>query len=373
MGNDAQPLLSIYIPTYRRREHAVRQVLAIAKEFDDGVDQADVEVLVSVNGDVDGTVEAVEAAAERHAASIRVTCQSRNQGASANIVRCISVCRGRFIWLLSDDDVIVPGSLNEILFCLQHCPGDLTLLLLSLSVEDGGGNRVLTPRFGDFRGIRPMNQNFVAGSGALATMSGLVVRRAHAVGPLTHRFGDNARRIAPLCLALDALLTGSGYQLGGHHVVYCDTRKSHWSKEWPAIHSASIPRVMARYFRLSEKDRVKRKALNGAVLQSRARDWQQVSKQYPLRPSIASDLTWLCFFPIVWRGVSSAPFRGLPSTVFRLFASRLIGHALGFVGSLRNRTQRQATDGSGLARQSASSAADRRMSDSSTEPLWSRR
>jgi glycosyltransferase involved in cell wall biosynthesis len=121
---DAQrPLLTIAIPTYNRADdldellkHIEPQLAALPQ----------VELLVSDNASPDRTPEVTARAEARFASSgarLEVHRQAVNLGADGNFAFCYAQARGRFFWLLGDDDRLVPGALDEVVRLLTTPEG----------------------------------------------------------------------------------------------------------------------------------------------------------------------------------------------------------------------------------------------------------
>jgi len=98
------PVLTIAIPTYNREHYIDRQIdwaiHSIAGRWDR------VELIVSDNGSQDGTPEVCERWRQQTNGQLRVFRQPRNLGLTLNALHCIQQARGRYIWLVSDDDEI---------------------------------------------------------------------------------------------------------------------------------------------------------------------------------------------------------------------------------------------------------------------------
>jgi glycosyltransferase involved in cell wall biosynthesis len=95
------PLLSVFIPTYNG-ERYVRE--AIESVLDNGF--ADLEVVIVDDGSTDATVSTIESI--RHPA-IRLSRNPRNLGVVETRRRGVPLLRGRYVALLDQDDIAVPG------------------------------------------------------------------------------------------------------------------------------------------------------------------------------------------------------------------------------------------------------------------------
>ena len=106
--------LTIYIPTYRRRELDDCLTSLIPQL------SPSCELIVSDN-DPDRFAESTVA---RHAAyaqhlSVVYSHRRQNVGCAANIIRGLTEGSGRYLWIVGDDDRILPGSVTRVLQLLD--------------------------------------------------------------------------------------------------------------------------------------------------------------------------------------------------------------------------------------------------------------
>jgi glycosyltransferase involved in cell wall biosynthesis len=116
--------LSIAIPTYNRKDVLQETLASILPQMTE-----EVEIVISDNGSEDGTREWLQHYSMQHA-QIQVVGFESNQGIDRNIVNVLSHCLGEYVFLFSDDDVLLPDSLKKILqelkekhpvaMCLNH-------------------------------------------------------------------------------------------------------------------------------------------------------------------------------------------------------------------------------------------------------------
>jgi abequosyltransferase len=120
------PVLSIAIPTYNRASllhQCLGRILDEATPFG-----SEVEVLVSNNASTDDT-KAVIAAHQRSHPRLRCLENDSNRGPDFNIARCFTTATGHYVWVFSDDDVMLPGTLARLVPLLrQHEFGIVALL-----------------------------------------------------------------------------------------------------------------------------------------------------------------------------------------------------------------------------------------------------
>ncbi|MDP9263654.1 MAG: glycosyltransferase family 2 protein [Acidobacteriota bacterium] len=110
--------ISICIPTYNRAAHlnnCLHSILAnrsrSATEF---------EVCVSDNCSTDGTAEVVRAA--QTSLAIKYQRNPSNLGLARNFLHAVAMAEGEFVWLLGDDDLLLPYALEELSELIRQHP-----------------------------------------------------------------------------------------------------------------------------------------------------------------------------------------------------------------------------------------------------------
>ncbi len=117
----AKPLLTIAIPTYNRA-WCLRELLPVlAGELKD---ESRVELIISDNASPDETPSVVQDFVER-GLRVRYIRNDQNIGPDANFLQCFEQARGKYVWIFSDDDLIVPGGLAKILSYCETAEYDL--------------------------------------------------------------------------------------------------------------------------------------------------------------------------------------------------------------------------------------------------------
>jgi abequosyltransferase len=124
-GVSAKPLLTLAIPTYNRAA-CLRELLSVlATQLKN---EPRVELIISDNASPDDTPSIVQDFVDR-GLRVRYIRNPENIGPDANFLQCFEQARGKYVWLFSDDDVIIPGGLTKI---LNYC-GDITYDMIWLN------------------------------------------------------------------------------------------------------------------------------------------------------------------------------------------------------------------------------------------------
>lgn len=111
-----QPLLTIAIPTYNGSKTICNMLDLLLPQC-----TSEVEVLICDNCSTDGTSELIRDYILSYP-FIRYIKNSSNIGADGNFLKCMQEASGRYIHLLSDDDILIEGSLEYIISFLKKNP-----------------------------------------------------------------------------------------------------------------------------------------------------------------------------------------------------------------------------------------------------------
>lgn len=112
-----RPKLTIAIPTYNRAEKLLECINRVI-EYSNNLN---VEIIVSDNASLDNTREIVVSIIDNNP-SIRYYRNSENLGFDGNFLNCFEKATGEYVWLLSDDDIILPGAIESVLEGLDKKP-----------------------------------------------------------------------------------------------------------------------------------------------------------------------------------------------------------------------------------------------------------
>jgi abequosyltransferase len=169
----ARPLLTIAIPTFNRAKF-LRESLSTL--IDQLVAQPTVELLVSDNASSDETSAIID---EFQARGLKLRYQRNevNLGPDANFLRCFEQGLGKYLWVLGDDDIVVPGGLNKVVHLLKDADYALTYLCAYSFRADYLAERQ-HDRFQRFAQILPNGLPFIRKVGIMITFtSGIIVNK----------------------------------------------------------------------------------------------------------------------------------------------------------------------------------------------------
>jgi len=120
------PLLSICIPNYNRAAFLSKNIDAIGRQANQ-----DVEVVISDNASEDDVERVVNEFRNKYSQVRIIYHRNRtNIGFDRNVIKVVSLATGKYCWLLSNDDSILPGSIIKIL-ALVRKPNKFAFILVN--------------------------------------------------------------------------------------------------------------------------------------------------------------------------------------------------------------------------------------------------
>ena len=141
---DCHRRLTVAIPTYNRRASVLRQLHALASLG--ALTDPEVEVLVGDNASDDGTREALDEFALHHPYTLRVVHYAGHVGsAEENCARLVREAAGCYVWLLSDDDVIVRPAYARLRALVARGDADSTASFVFDTAAEQDGERLVNP------------------------------------------------------------------------------------------------------------------------------------------------------------------------------------------------------------------------------------
>lgn len=114
------PLITIAIPTYNRFETLTETLNELARQ--EGFHDADVEIVISDNASPVDPTPMLREFERRHGRALVVHRNASNEGIDGNIHRVGELATGRYILFMSDDDVLLPGTLRRLQALTRNHP-----------------------------------------------------------------------------------------------------------------------------------------------------------------------------------------------------------------------------------------------------------
>lgn len=113
-----QPILSLCIPTYNRASHLDELLTRIKLQYKTPLHGELIELLISDNCSNDNTPAIVSKHID-NGLPINYVRNLENLGMDGNFVQCFKMARGKYIWLLGDDDYLKEGAFDKLLSILN--------------------------------------------------------------------------------------------------------------------------------------------------------------------------------------------------------------------------------------------------------------
>jgi abequosyltransferase len=137
-ADSGRPALSICIATYNRCTYIAQTLEAILDRLPAGVE------LVIVDGASSDNTAAVIEPFARASSAVRYIRESSNSGVDRDFDKAVCHARGEYCWLMSDDDVLVPGAVARV---LEQLEPPLDLLVVNSRICNADLSVELSPRY----------------------------------------------------------------------------------------------------------------------------------------------------------------------------------------------------------------------------------
>lgn len=224
------PLLTIAIPTYNRSNYLDLCLKRIFEEIETLSinNRCLVKVYVSDNASTDETHNVISKYAVKYFDFITIVVNDSNIGGDRNIVQCYDSAISPYVWVLGDDDTILPDCLATILDALQN--QDLDILYLNNYWFTANYTERELPQ--KMHGVSKFGEplEFVRRTNVMVTfISALVVRSSIGLGLRSELLGSYLVQfswVLPLlrdgkCFAIieDCVVAAKGSNSGGYGLV----------------------------------------------------------------------------------------------------------------------------------------------------------
>lgn len=110
-------LLTIAIPTYNRAHLLDSCLTTLFLEFGNS---SEIEIIVSNNASTDSTSSVVTRQKQTNFPGLIYLENSSNLGPDRNIIQCFREANGKYVWIFSDDDLLLPTYGAQLLSLLSH-------------------------------------------------------------------------------------------------------------------------------------------------------------------------------------------------------------------------------------------------------------
>ena len=167
-----QPALSICIATYSRGKFISQTIDSILSQISVGVE------LIVVDGASPDNTSEVMARYSAHQPNIKYFREPENSGVDGDYDKAVGYANGEYVWLMTDDDLLLPGAVNRVLNELRVAND---LVIVNAEVRSTDLSVLLQRGRLDFKNDRSYHSNereaFFAQCGRYLSFIGCVVIR----------------------------------------------------------------------------------------------------------------------------------------------------------------------------------------------------
>ncbi len=214
------PLISVSIATYNRAANLDRAICSALAEPGDFF-----EVVVGDDASPDHTQAVIQA--HRTDSRFRDYHNERNLGLQANVRKAAQAAQGDYIFILTDDDYLLPGALTQTAQMITAHPDAGYFLSHLPSVDERSGQILHWHRTFAKSGWHPAGlQTMRAIAGSAWVLSRQILRRDQVEWEVWERFGQNI--FFPLIVAGRLLLRAPCYYLAEPLVMHTFFNRVFW-------------------------------------------------------------------------------------------------------------------------------------------------
>jgi glycosyltransferase involved in cell wall biosynthesis len=131
-----QILLTIGVPTFNGAKTINHTIDSIISQFDNFA-ISKIEILVSDNKSTDSTLNIINKYKLLYPDNFRIVINQKNDlKLDGNLLNLFNLANGKFVWILSDDDVLEKNSIDYILKIIENYKNDLAVIMTNYSECD---------------------------------------------------------------------------------------------------------------------------------------------------------------------------------------------------------------------------------------------
>lgn len=121
------PIISICIPTYNREEYLDMCIFSIVKQIELNKDLlSQVEIIISDNASRDNS-SLIAKKYKNKPIRLRYYRNIDNIGINRNYLKVASYAKGKYVWFMSDDDIMQKGAISKVLKALKQFSPDVLI------------------------------------------------------------------------------------------------------------------------------------------------------------------------------------------------------------------------------------------------------
>lgn len=267
-------LLSLVVPTYNRERFLHEQLCWLLKESLPFRDKT--EIIVLDNASTDATSRILEQFDREDAQRIDLRSNEKNVGLVRNCINGIYAAKGKFVWLVGDDDPLKEGLLAEIIGILELRREEIRLLHLNHRCTDGFKGPVIIESFYklqkdacEVKGPKLMNELLRENhTGGLMFITANIMEKASAIEVVESTEKELVAELAfPMYLNAKLGLRGGLYYYSPVFVD-CVYNQSSWLGDFNVVHHIQLPKF---WFRL-RKDGLDKNVITTLIRTARSKE-----------------------------------------------------------------------------------------------------
>jgi abequosyltransferase len=310
-------LISICIPTYNRVNYLEETLRSILPQIG-----ADIELLISDNCSTDGT-KAMVARYQQTFRTLQYFRNERNLGFDGNVLRCLELASGEYVWFFGSDDVLRERAIKTVRErILGSCPRP-TLVFLNYGIIENNGRllvhrKILNQRDKEFTSARECLERLGLNLGFL---SALVLRRERCLAVASTPEFVGSEWIH-LHLVLCCLLAGGTTQYIGQPLVLA-RRSLTFDNDLTQVFVEKVDHILRDAYRRGYPWFVIYRVMNRTVREQYARfmlAWRSGARG-DLEPLFPVLLRTCWMYPWFWLLI--VPFRFMPRSLALALRGRL--------------------------------------------------
>jgi len=141
-SENRKPILTIAVPTYSRSAKLAFLLRNLAPQL---INEPRVELIISDNCSPDNTPSVVKSFVDA-GLRCRYVRNREDIGPDGNFLQCYGMASGKYVWIFSDDDVILPGTIDTILRLIGDQDFDLVYVRPLGFIKDPTERGQINPR-----------------------------------------------------------------------------------------------------------------------------------------------------------------------------------------------------------------------------------
>ena len=141
------PLLTIAIPTYNRLKYLKQLLPCVVKQVKDvNAEKDKVEIVISDNASSEDYYTYCSSFIDADSnIDIRYFRNNKNLGSERNFAKAISRAKGKYVWLIGDDDILLSNAVTSVLEAAENWEPSMIICIDALKITNIDPNKYYRP------------------------------------------------------------------------------------------------------------------------------------------------------------------------------------------------------------------------------------